>query len=424
MTRLALIADVHGNLPALEAIIAAIGSEVDGWICAGDIAGHLPCVDETAARLREIGALCVKGNHDEALVEGYGIPRSSAATRVLQLQRAYASEETKKWLAGLPERLDLDFGGTAVTVLHGGPDAPLHQKVTQVTDDIRAFAKNRIVVLGHHHHVLEDIGPDHMVLNPGPVGLPSDGVTDARAMVLDVEARRVRRIEAPYATTTLLRRMAGLGYDERYANCLAAGRWTGFSGKAPKMPLIIAGASIYGEMIAELAVAHPGIELVGFVDDAPHLAGGTVAGHPVLGGFADLATIAAEHGVTDVAVAIGDNGPRRKVADIIRRQGVRLARLVHPQATVSPTARLAQGVIVDAQAYVGPYCELEEGVSVWPGAVISHHTRIGAFAAIKPGAVVGGHTVISPGVKVELGAVQPSYSSVPATALSESSRND
>jgi sugar O-acyltransferase (sialic acid O-acetyltransferase NeuD family)/putative phosphoesterase len=411
MTRIAIIADVHGNLPALEAVIAAAGN-VDGWICAGDVAGHLPFVDETVTRLRALGTQCVKGNHDAALVEGFGIPDSSAATRALQLQRTYVTSATCDWLASLPERLDLAYEGCTITVLHGGPTSPLYQKVMQVTDDIRAFAQGRVLVLGHTHHVLSEIDDNHMVLNPGPVGLPADGVACARAMVLELPERKLHNIAVAYDAASVLSRMQELGYDERYANCLASGRWTGFTGIPPKLPIIIAGASIYGEMIAELAEAHPGTELIGFVDDALHLAGRSVAGYPVLGRLADLAAIARERGVTDVAVAVGDNDPRRRVADLVKRQGVRLARLVHPQATVSALARLAQGVIVDAQAYVGPYCELGEGVSIWPGAIISHHTRIGDYAAIKPGAVIGGHTTVVPGVKIELGSVQASYSEV------------
>ena len=411
MTRLALIADVHGNLPALEAIIAAVGN-VDGWICAGDIAGHLPFVDETAARLRGLGVLCVKGNHDAAIVEGYGIPGSSAATRALQLQRTYVTPDTLSWLAALPERLDLTYDGCSITVLHGGPASPLYQKVAQVSDGIRAFAEGQILVLGHTHRVLSEVGNNHMILNPGPVGLPADGVACARAMVLELPERRVHNIAVPYDSSSVLARMTELGYDERYGNCLASGRWTGFSGVPPKLPIIIAGASIYGEMIAELVVLHPEMELVGFVDDAAGLAGRAVAGHPVLGRLADLAAIARENGVTDVAVAVGDNVARKRVADLVKRQGVQLACLVHPQATVSRTARLARGVIVDAQAYVGPYCELGEGVSIWPGAVISHHTRIGEYASVKPGAVIGGHASAAPGAKIEIGTVRPSYSSI------------
>jgi predicted phosphodiesterase/carbonic anhydrase/acetyltransferase-like protein (isoleucine patch superfamily) len=411
MTRLAIIADVHGNLPALEAVIAAVG-RVDGWICAGDIAGHLPFVDETAARLRSLGARCVKGNHDAAIVEGYGIPESTAATRALQLQRTYVTSDTLNWLAGLPEQLDLHYDGCLVSVLHGGPDSPLYQKVTGVTDDIRAFAAGRVLILGHTHRMLSEIGDNYMVLNPGSVGLPADGVACARAMVLEFPDRRVHNVAVPYDAASVVSRMRELGYDERYGDCLTNGRWTGFNGVPPKLAIIIAGASIYGEMIAELAALHAGTELIGFVDDAPNLAGQLVAGYPVLGRLADLAAIAREKGVTDVAVALGDNIARRKVADFVKRQGVRLARLVHPQATVSPLAHLSQGVIVDSQVYVGPYCELGEGVSIWPGAVISHHTRIGAYASVKPGAVIGGHTTVAPGVKIELGLLQPSYSKV------------
>jgi sugar O-acyltransferase (sialic acid O-acetyltransferase NeuD family) len=302
-----------------------------------------------------------------------------------------------------------------VTVLHGGPASPLFQKVTEVTDDIRAFASGRVLVLGHTHYMLSVIDDDFMVLNPGPVGLPADGVACARATILDLPERKVRTIAVPYDPASLLSRMQELGYDERYGNCLIKGRWTGFDGPAPKLPIIIAGASIYGEMIAELVTLHPGAELIGFVDDAPGLAGRKIAGYPVFGRLSDLATIARDNRVTDVAVAVGDNAPRQRISNLVKRQGVQLARLVHPQATVSPLARLARGVIVDAQAYVGPYCELGEGVSIWPGAVISHHSRLGDYVSVKPGAMIGGHTKVAAGVKIDLGSVQPSYSSIEGT---------
>jgi sugar O-acyltransferase (sialic acid O-acetyltransferase NeuD family)/putative phosphoesterase len=409
VTRLGIIADVHGNLPALGAIVAAAGP-VDGWIVAGDIAGHLPFIDETAARLRELGAHCVKGNHDAAIVDGSAIPGSSAATRALQLQRTYVKRETLAWLAGLPDRLDLKYEGCTVTVLHGGPASPYFQKVNEITDELRAFAAGRILVLGHTHHFLSESGENYAVLNPGSAGLPVNGDPRGLAVILELPTRTVSRIAAAYDAAPLVARMRELGYDERYANCLASGRWTGFSGVPPKRRIIVVGASIYGEMIAELVGSRTDTEMVGFVDDSSALAGASIGGCPVLGRLADLADIARENGVTDVAVAIGDNVKRKAVAELVKRQGVRLATLVHPQATVSPVARLARGVIVDAQAYVGPYCELGEGVSIWPGAVVSHHTHIGDYASVKPGAMIGGYTAVAAGVKIELGSVQPSYS--------------
>ena len=409
MSRLALIADVHGNLPALEAVIAAVGP-VDGWICAGDIAGHMPLVDEVVVRLRELGAACVKGNHDVALLEGYGIPNSSAATRALQLQRQVIGEKTRNWLKALPETLDLQIGGVDIRVMHGGPHAPLHQKLYAVDDSVRASIRGHLLVVGHTHRPFCDIQTDYGVINPGAVGLPVDGVPVARAAVIDLPSREVTQIAVPYDFEALVEQMQYLGYDERYANCLRAGRWTGFSGPAPKVRLIIAGASIYGEMIAELVRARPDHELIGFVDDNPSMAGHSVAGAPILGTLNELADLATLQNVTEVAVGVGDNVLRARIASIVKMRGVRLARLIHPLASVSSSARLAPGVTVDAQAYVGPHCALEEGCSIWPAAVISHHSRIGAYAAVKPGAVIGGYSTISDGVKIEIGAVLPSYS--------------
>lgn len=411
MTRLGLIADIHGNIAALDAVISAAGP-VDGWICAGDIAGHLPDVDEVVTRLREIGAHCVKGNHDAALIDGFGIPDSSAATRALQIQRRRISEETRGWLAALPEILDLTYDGIPVRVMHGGPRDPLRQKLTVVDDDVRACAHGRVLIAGHTHRALTDVADSYAVLNPGAVGLPVDGKCVARAMVLDLPSRSVREIANSYDISAVCQRLCDLGYDERYANCLREGRWVGFTGIAPKNRIIIAGASIYGEMLAELVLASGENALVGFVDDDPNKAGSSILGASVLGTLDGLERIAFENCVTDVALGIGDNSARMKVADIVKRKGVRLARLVHPRATVSRTAVMHQGVIVDANAYVGPLCELAEGVSIWPGAVISHHTRLGDYASVKPGAVIGGHTVVEAAVKIELGSVIPSYSKI------------
>lgn len=407
MTRLALIADVHGNLPALEAVVAAIGDRVDGWICAGDIAGHLPMVDEVVALLRRLGAVCVRGNHDHALVTGLPIRGSSAATRALQIQRRFVSAESRAWLADLPQHLDTEIAGCRLSVRHGGPRDALDEKVRTIDDSVRAYAAGRIVVLGNTHRPAADIGPDHAVLNPGAVGLPVDGDRRAQAMILDVATRTVEEIRVDYDPAPVAERMRALGYDERYFNCLETGRWIGFRGDPPPVRVIIAGAGIYGEMIAELIALRDDTELVGFVDDGVT---GRFAGAPVLGPLDRLAEIADAEAVVDVAVAMGENPTRRTVAGRVWAAGVRPARLVHPAATVSPSARLAPGCIVDAGAYVGPHCVLGEGVSVWPGVVLSHHTQVGDYASLKPGAVIGGESRIAPGEKIALGAVWPSYS--------------
>jgi hypothetical protein len=59
----AVISDVHGNLPALEAVLADLGS-VDTLVCCGDLVGYYPDVAEVVDRVRALGALVVRGNHE------------------------------------------------------------------------------------------------------------------------------------------------------------------------------------------------------------------------------------------------------------------------------------------------------------------------------------------------------------------------
>lgn len=409
MTRLAVIADVHGNLPALEAVVSALRNRVDGWICAGDIAGHLPMVDEVVTVLRQLKAVCVRGNHDHALLEGLPVAHSSAATRALQIQRRHVSPETRSWLASLPSHVDLTVDGTQLAMRHGGPDDDLQQKVRVVDERVRGFARGRIAVFGNTHLPMHEFGAGHAVINPGTVGLPVDGDRRAQAMILDVTARTVEVVRIEYDPSPVEARMRDLGYDERYANCLGAGRWVGFRAPPPPTRVIVAGAALYGEMIAELIALRSDMELAGFVDDR---VAGTFLGAPVLGTFAGLAEIAHEVAVVDVAVALGDNASRRVATQRVLRSGVRPARLIHPAAVVSPTAQLGAGCIIDAGAYIGPHCVLEQGVSVWPRALVSHHTLVGAYASIKPGAVIGGRSQIVTEAKVPLGAVWPSDSRI------------
>ena len=413
MTRLAIIADVHGNLPALQAVVREVGPRVDGWICAGDIAGHLPQVDEVVDVLRRLAAICVSGNHDRALVDGLPIDGSSAATRALQVQRRRVSAETWRWLAGLPDHCRIEIDGQPLFVCHGSPRNLLDEKVRTVDAELRELAAGRIVILGNTHRTLCEITETHAILNPGSVGLPVDGDRRASAMILDVNNRTVETIRVHYDATPLASVMQALRYDERYFNCLAEGRWIGFRKTPPAVPVIIAGAAIYGEMVAELIAGRNDLDLVGFVDDA---ARGTFAGAPILGTLDDLAEIASAQACVDVAVAIGGNDSRAAVAKRVRRAGVRPARLVHPTAVISPTARIGLGCLIDAGAYIGPHCTLAEGVSVWPHAVVSHHTCIGPYASLKPGAVIGGHSRVAAGYKVGLGAVWPAYSAIASDA--------
>ncbi|XIA64122.1 metallophosphoesterase family protein [Bradyrhizobium sp. TZ2] len=303
MARLAIIADVHGNLPALQAVVAAVGDQADHWLCAGDITGHLPLVDEVVDILIGLKARCVLGNHDRAFLDNTPIANSSAGTRVLQLQRHYVSQASRDWLAALPERLDFEIAGLPIKMMHGGPASQLSQRVKSVTPEVREFARGRLLVLGNTHVPLTEIALEHAIVNPGSVGLPTNGDRRAQAAIFDTETRSLTSVRVDYDNEAVVSSMRNLGYDERYFNCLEAGRWIGFKGALPPVPMIVVGAAIYGGIVAELIDQRTDMTLAGFVDDRAKVGPG---GAKILGTLDQLSDIAREAGVVDVAVAMGD----------------------------------------------------------------------------------------------------------------------
>ena len=409
MTTLAILSDIHGNAPALDAIIERVGQEADAWLCAGDIVGHLPMVNEVIERLRQIDAHCVIGNHDYSLLHNVPITNSLAGTWAIQLQRGVISQENRNYLASLQEKLELDFEGFRITLLHGAPNDTLYGKIHTVDRSLLDLLQTDILIVGNRHRPLVHVDKEKAVLNPGAVGMPVDGERRARVMLLDLPERNVRIMEVPYNMNPLFRRMYQLGYDERYFNCLKQGRWIGFNVAEKRVPVLIAGASLYGEIVAELIEQTTDKRVAGFVDDTPSKRNKMVCGYPVLGRIDSLRAITSETGVTEVAVAIGDNRSREKVAARVKAQGMRLVILVHPQSTVSASAKLAPGVIIDAQCYIGPGCVLEEGVSIWPSAHISHDSLIGRYVSIKPGVVIGGCSKVEGQMKIPLSSHWPSY---------------
>ncbi|MFL5779244.1 MAG: metallophosphoesterase family protein, partial [Chloroflexota bacterium] len=113
--RIAVLSDIHSNLPALDAVLAHLGS-VDAVWHLGDVVGYGPDPDGVVERLQEIGAIGVRGNHDAAAAGGDEIdwfnPEARAA---MEWTRAQIAPRTKTVLSDLPPtRVEGDW-----TLVHG-----------------------------------------------------------------------------------------------------------------------------------------------------------------------------------------------------------------------------------------------------------------------------------------------------------------
>ena len=176
---LGLLYDIHGNIPALEEVLADAGRVgVDRWLLGGDYGTPSPWPLETLERLRQLEhATWIRGNGERWLREPpEDRPEVMAA---YDLFVGSLPEEEIDVLYALPERAELD----GVLYVHGSPLSDVESFAPQPQEDeerMLAGERDRVIVFGHSHQQFRRPGPDGTTLvNPGSVGMPLDG--DPRA---------------------------------------------------------------------------------------------------------------------------------------------------------------------------------------------------------------------------------------------------
>ncbi len=175
--------------------------------------------------------------------------------------------------------------------------------------------------------------------------------------------------------------------------------------------ILIYGAGGHARTILEMVRQLGDYSIAGIIDDNPALSGTMVLDVPVLGTRALLPTLK-EQGVNLAANGVGgiiDINVRVKVFEALEQAGFTLPVLVHPRATVEPSATIGTGAQVFANAYVGTQAVLHPKCMVNTNAVVSHDCEIGAYTHIAPGALlaghvhVGSHSLIGMGVTTAIG---------------------
>lgn len=197
-----VLADVHANLPALEAVLAeARAHGASRWLFLGDAIGYGPYPAECVRRLAELpNAILVRGNHDHAISTGrFEMGMNSLARQCAEWTRSALGASELAWLGSLPT----DHVETGWLAVHGAPKDP-HRFLAYVyeltyEDNLRHMRDKRIPICfyGHTHIQLVhvelaagisklagprelELSPRHTwLVNPGSVGQPRDG--DARA---------------------------------------------------------------------------------------------------------------------------------------------------------------------------------------------------------------------------------------------------
>jgi predicted phosphodiesterase len=212
--RIALISDIHANLPALEAVLDSIARRGDTAAVyhLGDLVGYAPWADETVERIRAEGITGVAGNYDSTVATDYKHcgckyedPRQEELSHLsYDWTRRHVSAETKAFLGALPFRLDVrplggHVAGPRVILVHGAPTLNTLYWTADRDDDFclkmaaQAGARAGDVICFGHTHVPwhREVEGIHFI-NTGSVGRPKDGDWRAGYVVLSVDAEGVR----------------------------------------------------------------------------------------------------------------------------------------------------------------------------------------------------------------------------------------
>ena len=229
--RVGVVSDIHGNLHALEAVLADIvREEADETWCLGDVVGYGPHPNECCALVREHAVFSLCGNHDLAVVGGIDLSDFSGDAAVAaRWTREILEPDHAGWLRSLAA------SGTrsGVEAYHGSPRDPVWDYV--LSDEIAlaslALTTAPLVLVGHSHVALGVwLDGDHLdggqaddsteiewsgrraLLNPGSVALPPDTDPRAASLVLDLDAETAafRRTEYDVAAAQRDSRAAGL----------------------------------------------------------------------------------------------------------------------------------------------------------------------------------------------------------------------
>ena len=248
MKRVALISDIHGNLPALKAVLADIDGRqnLDAIYHLGDLTGYAPWPNEIIGLLQQRAIPGIAGNYDSTIATDYKhcgcraeTPRDEELAHVsFEWTRNQVTPETKKYLGSLPFRLDIrplggHVSGPTTTLIHGNQTL----NTVYVTEDrpdsflqkmgVSMGAKSGDVIgFGHTHKPWQRTVDGIQFVNAGSVGRPKDG--DPRAcyvlLFVDDSGAQIEFVRVPYDVEEAARAITEAGLPDEFAEVLRSGR--------------------------------------------------------------------------------------------------------------------------------------------------------------------------------------------------------
>jgi putative phosphoesterase len=233
--RVAVITDVHANLPALQAALARIDAlGIEATYCGGDLVGYGPHPNDVCALVAEREIPTIYGNYDYAIardLEDCGCAYVTAHDRELGQRSvdwtlAHTDQASKDFMRALPFDLRFELGGVAVHLVHGSPrkvnEYLFEDKPARLYERLAAAEDADVLAFGHTHRPwVHDFG-GVLFVNCGSVGKPKDGDPRAAFAILEAAdepiAVTIERVD--YDAAAVARDVEAAGLPQEYAEKL------------------------------------------------------------------------------------------------------------------------------------------------------------------------------------------------------------
>jgi diadenosine tetraphosphatase ApaH/serine/threonine PP2A family protein phosphatase len=244
--KVAILTDIHSNLPALEAVLEAIDEAgIETRWCLGDVVGYGANPDECARTVSDRCDLTLVGNHDLAVTGEISTDVFSAsAAAAVEWTRANSEDSTIEFLKSLkPENTEHE-----VALYHASPRDPVWEYVLAIDQARECIAEQaaRVSLIGHSHVALWfsdgeglpgadggaqaedakeiDLAENRWLLNPGSVGQPRDGDPRAAWLELDTDAWKATYHRVTYDIDRAAAAIRDAGLPELLADRLYVGQ--------------------------------------------------------------------------------------------------------------------------------------------------------------------------------------------------------
>jgi len=231
--KIAIIADEHGNIHALNAVIEdAKKHDAMLFLHAGDFVGYGAYPSDVIEQLKSENVLNIIGNYDRDVLrtisKGKGKRKNNDPKTIsLNFTRKHLSKKDIMFLKSLPQKLQIKIGSCRILLAHGSPESPEeHLKPTTSDNRLRTLAHRisaDIVIIGHSHQPFVKTVDNVTFINPGSVGRPDDANPQASYALMTLNPFSVELLRVPYDVNAAVQAIRKYRLPELFAQMLLHG---------------------------------------------------------------------------------------------------------------------------------------------------------------------------------------------------------